>query len=73
MKGEEHVHDWGPWSGWNYAGYSTEMRTRYCGNHADAEYRQHSHDWVTRLDPFAPVGCGITMRVCRGCGETTSG
>jgi hypothetical protein len=73
---EEHVHNWGNWGSWQYAGYETEMRTRTCGDHADAEYRQHVHHWMKTADVFAPMGSGLTVEVCTGptgCGDTKRG
>lgn len=73
MKEEEHAHKWGAW---NYAGYSTEMRTCTCGTCTGAEYRQHHHNWVKQPDVFAPMGSGLTVKVCSGatgCGDTQRG
>lgn len=70
MSEEEHAHQWGAWK---YGAYETDMRTCSCGGCTGAEYRQHAHNWKTTEDPFAPVGNGITLRVCggpAGCGET---
>lgn len=61
------------WGEWHYGGYETDMRTCACGECPGADYRQHDHTWKTREDPYAPVGLGITLRVCggpTGCGET---
>jgi hypothetical protein len=70
VSNEEHDHQWGAWSDWAYAGHDTDMRTRTCGagRHADAEWRTHAHDWQRRPDVFAPIGSGLTIMVCTGCG-----
>lgn len=73
MSEAEHNHKWG---GWNYGGYSTDMRTCTCGNCTGADYRQHSHTYVKSPDVFAPVGTGMTIEVCSGatgCGDTKRG
>jgi hypothetical protein len=56
-----HVHTWGSWSGWSYAGHDTDMRTQPCTDgscgYANADYRTHVHSYTGGPDS-----------ICRDCG-----
>jgi hypothetical protein len=68
----EHNHSWGDWTNWTPYIARLDIRERYCGTcpATDEETRPHVHQTQEYGDPYAPVGSGMTMKVCTICQET---
>jgi hypothetical protein len=73
----EHEHDWGDWTRWIFYGSGLDIREKFCrddpctGN--DYETRKHQHDYQAGVpDPFAPVGSGLTLKICSACHDVKS-
>jgi NMD protein affecting ribosome stability and mRNA decay len=64
-------HQWGSWTSWIFYGSDQDIRERFCKKCPETEpdYRSHVHDYKKFEDPYAPIGSGLMVEVCKGCGN----